>query len=362
MSEKFLDSNGLQYYTNQLLKKIKGDIFVDDSGNVADLSEYLKIEDAEATYQKIAAALTQEDVEKLIPALEAGENVDIVYDEETNTYTISSTGGGTSVVIDAYTKEESDAKYALKEDIPSDYVTEAELDSKKYATETFVATKIAEAELSGGDVDLSAYATIEHCDETYSTLVEFNELKASVAELLYKAPSISSFSADSILNETGTYPSITLSWVVVKGTNDYKIYLGEEEVTGTSKTVYPSSNTTYTLKVVDTVNGKSVTKTTSVTFVYPSYTGVSANDIKSIADAKTAFGSSKSLKTSRSSLSGNYNCSNQYIYMLIPISLGEPTFAMNGFTGGFIEVESDATHRLYRSVEKQLNAIEITVK
>ena len=46
----------------------------------------------------------------------------------------------------------------LKE-IPNEYETDTELSSKGYATETFVTNKIAEASLSGGDVDLSGYAT-----------------------------------------------------------------------------------------------------------------------------------------------------------------------------------------------------------
>ena len=43
--------------------------------------------------------------------------------------------------------------------IPSEVITETELNAKSYATETFVTNKIAEASLSGGDVDLSGYAT-----------------------------------------------------------------------------------------------------------------------------------------------------------------------------------------------------------
>ena len=43
--------------------------------------------------------------------------------------------------------------------IPSEYVTETELSDKGYATETYVQNKIAEASLSGGEVDLSGYAT-----------------------------------------------------------------------------------------------------------------------------------------------------------------------------------------------------------
>ena len=43
--------------------------------------------------------------------------------------------------------------------IPSEYVTETELSAKGYVTETYVQNKIAEASLSGGEVDLSGYAT-----------------------------------------------------------------------------------------------------------------------------------------------------------------------------------------------------------
>lgn len=45
--------------------------------------------------------------------------------------------------------------------IPEEYVTEQELNSKGLATETFVTNKIEEAQLGGGEIDLSGYATKE---------------------------------------------------------------------------------------------------------------------------------------------------------------------------------------------------------
>ena len=45
--------------------------------------------------------------------------------------------------------------------IPSEYITETELSAKSYATETYVTNEIAKASLSGGEVDLSEYATKE---------------------------------------------------------------------------------------------------------------------------------------------------------------------------------------------------------
>lgn len=44
-------------------------------------------------------------------------------------------------------------------EIPTEYITETELNSKGLATETFVTNKIAEAQLGGGQVDLSNYVT-----------------------------------------------------------------------------------------------------------------------------------------------------------------------------------------------------------
>lgn len=53
--------------------------------------------------------------------------------------------------------------------IPSEYVTETELNAKQYATETFVTTKIADASLSGGEVDLSGYATKDELNAKANT-------------------------------------------------------------------------------------------------------------------------------------------------------------------------------------------------
>ncbi len=52
---------------------------------------------------------------------------------------------------------ENDKNYLIS--VPIEYVTEIELSEKGYATESFVTNKIAEAELSGGEVDLSGLAT-----------------------------------------------------------------------------------------------------------------------------------------------------------------------------------------------------------
>ena len=67
----------------------------------------------------------------------------------------------------------------LKE-IPDEYVTDTELSSKGYATETFVTNKIAEASLSGGNVDLSGYATKDDVPTKVSQLTNDKGYLSSV--------------------------------------------------------------------------------------------------------------------------------------------------------------------------------------
>ena len=75
--------------------------------------------------------------------------------------------------------------------IPSEYVTEEEMSTvlstkanksdipslDGYATENFVTTKISEAQLSGGEVDLSTYATKTYTDNAISTALDGHTFK-----------------------------------------------------------------------------------------------------------------------------------------------------------------------------------------
>ena len=73
---------------------------------------------------------------------------------ETATETLKVTKGNLLKEVNEQLNAKSNASHTHDE-----YVTENELNSKGLATETFVTNKIAEASLSGGEVDLSAYAT-----------------------------------------------------------------------------------------------------------------------------------------------------------------------------------------------------------
>lgn len=73
---------------------------------------------------------------------------------ETATETLKVTKGNLLKEVNEQLNAKSNTNHTHNE-----YVTENELDNKGLATETFVTQKIAEASLSGGEVDLSTYAT-----------------------------------------------------------------------------------------------------------------------------------------------------------------------------------------------------------
>ena len=85
-------------------------------------------------------------------------------DFATNSYVNEMLGGKRLVYLtqaeyDNLTEEEKNNGNVVYNITDIDYVTEEELNNKEYATQIYVSAKIAEAQLSGGEVDLSAYAT-----------------------------------------------------------------------------------------------------------------------------------------------------------------------------------------------------------
>jgi hypothetical protein len=84
---------------------------------------------------------------------------------ETATETLKVTKGNLLKEVNEELNAKSNASHTHDE-----YVTENELNSKGLATETFVTNKIAEASLSGGDVDLSGYATIDFVTQEINSI------------------------------------------------------------------------------------------------------------------------------------------------------------------------------------------------
>ena len=84
---------------------------------------------------------------------------------ETATETLKVTKGNLLKEVNEQLNTKSNVNHTHDE-----YVTESELNAKGLATETFVTNKIAEASLSGGDVDLSGYATIDFVTQEINSI------------------------------------------------------------------------------------------------------------------------------------------------------------------------------------------------
>lgn len=84
---------------------------------------------------------------------------------ETATETLKVTKGNLLKEVNTQLNTKSNVNHTHDE-----YVTESELNAKGLATETFVTNKIAEASLSGGDVDLSGYATIDFVTQEINSI------------------------------------------------------------------------------------------------------------------------------------------------------------------------------------------------
>ena len=90
---------------------------------------------------------------------------------ETNAETFKVTKGNLLKEVNEKLNTKSNINHTHDE-----YVTESELNAKGLATETFVTNKIAEASLSGGEVDLSDYATKEYVNIKVTENLVFRDI------------------------------------------------------------------------------------------------------------------------------------------------------------------------------------------
>ena len=147
-------NNGVYYFFDPKFTTLKGGTVTssDNWHKLCDLSELNEIEGRVAALES-NLGVTTDDITDAINSLR----------EE-----IEGKGYITADALSEYAKVEDIPTDYIKE-IPGEYVTETELEEKGYltehqslegyATETYVEGKIAEAQLGGGEVDLSAYAT-----------------------------------------------------------------------------------------------------------------------------------------------------------------------------------------------------------
>jgi hypothetical protein len=223
-----------------------------------------------------------------------------------------------------YTKEESDARYAVKQ-------TEADL--------------AALTEVVSGKADES----------------ECVDIRARLDALEYKSIVINSFSAAPPVSEIGSSQTITLAWSLNKAATSQNI--NGSPVTGNSKQYTGvTTGTTYTLNVSD--GQTSASKAVSVSFANRIYYGAAA-DLTTVTNLGSVLSNDPERTITVDAGTG------QYIVYAIPARLGDVTFFVSGFEGGFEDpVEQtltngsgyQETYKVYRSTNANLGNTTVEIR
>lgn len=220
----------------------------------------------------------------------------------------------------------------------------------------------------------------ESAEAAAGGLSEANEnrikaLEDAVADLNYKAISISSFSASPSTAEMGsTVSSVALSW----GTNKTPTALTLDgtalDIGDTSKTVTGAftTNKTWTLKATDEREA-AATKTVTLAFLNGIYYGVALEptnyDSTFLLNGLDA-GLNKTLKNSKLTSFSETAAGDEYIYYCLPKRMGTCSFKVGGFDGGFSLVDTIAftnafgyteDYYIYRSDNAGLGHTSVTV-
>lgn len=239
-----------------------------------------------------------------------------------------------------YTKEESDAKYAVKQ-------TEADL----AALTDVVATKAAQSDLDDLTDVVSTKASESECID----------IRARLDALEYVDIKINSLNVNPSMCEIGSSNDINVSWSLNKSATSMNI--NGVPVTGTSKTFASvSSNTTYMLNVTD--GQTSASKSASVTFANQIYYGA-ASDLTDVTSLTKVLSNNKTRTITVNAGAG------KYIVYAIPARLGDVVFFVSGFEGGFeppveqtLTNESgyQETYKIYRSTNTNLGETTVEVR
>lgn len=223
-----------------------------------------------------------------------------------------------------YTKEESDERYAVK------------------ATEQQVATL---------QTTVAGKADEQECVD----------IRARLDALEYKSIAINSFSAAPPVSEIGSSQTITLAWTLNKTATSQNI--NGSPVTGNSKQ-YTGVTTgqTYTLNVSD--GQTSASRSVSVSFANRIYYGAAA-DLSDVTALTGILSNDPERVITVDAGTG------EYIIYAIPARLGDVTFFVSGFEGGFEDpVEQtltnssgyQETYKVYRSTRAGLGETTIEIK
>lgn len=239
-----------------------------------------------------------------------------------------------------YTKEESDAKYAVKQ-------TEADLE----ALTSEVATKAAQADLDDLTDAVASKANESECID----------IRARLDALEYVDIKINAFTASPSVCELGSSNAISLAWSVNKAPATQNI--NGTPVSGNSKQYSNvSSSTTYTLNVSD--GQTSASRAVSVSFANQIYYGA-ASDLTNVTSLSKVLSNTKTRTITVDAGAG------EYIVYAIPARLGDVAFYVGGFEGGFEEpIEQtlenasgyQELYKVYRSTNANLGETTVEIK
>ena len=223
-----------------------------------------------------------------------------------------------------YTKEESDAKYAAK------------------AVEEQVATLTT---------TVAGKADEQECVD----------IRARLDALEYKDIKINSFTASPALSEIGSLQTISLSWSLNKQATSQNI--NGTPVVGSSKQYTDvSHDTSYTLNVSD--GHTNASKTVNVGFANRIYYGAAA-DLTTVTNLTSVLSNDPERTITVDAGAG------EYIIYAIPARLGDVTFFVSGFEGGFEEPEEQTltngsgyqeTYKVYRSTRSGLGETTVEIR
>lgn len=223
-----------------------------------------------------------------------------------------------------YTKEESDEKYAGKQ-------TEADL--------------VALAEVVGSKADEQ----------------ECIDIRARLDALEYKDLKINSFTASPSTCEMGSSQTINLAWALSKQAASQNI--NGTPVTGNSKQYTGvTTGTTYTLNVSD--GQTSASKSVSVSFVNRVYYGAAA-DLTTVTGLTSVLSNDPERTITVNAGAG------QYIIYAYPARLGDVTFYVDNWEGGFEPAVEQSitnasgyteTYKLYRSTNANLGETTVEIR
>jgi hypothetical protein len=234
-----------------------------------------------------------------------------------------------------YTKEESDAKYAVKQ-------TEADL--------------AALADLVDSKTDDLEYQISKKASEA-----EAEAIRARLDALEYEDITITSFTASPSTCELGSSATVNLAWSINKpptyqGIDGIPVQGNSKQYTGITAT------RTFTLSATD--GETTATKQATVTFANQIYYGTAA-DLSNVTALSKVLSNKKTRTITVDAAAG------EYIIYAIPARLGSVAFYVGGFEGGFEDpVEQtlvnesgyQEVYKVYRSTNAGLGETTVDVR